>query len=664
MSDIKFCIATVRPLKQNVTLLYYIPQELRDTVTIGTFVTVPIKLREVIAIVTELHDSLPSSKFQLRNITSVIQELTDVRYFPFLQILARYYQIKKESFFVHAWNFLVTKKKNNAILRDNNAHIKCSIAILTAEQKQIVDKILPNIIESQHTVSLIHGVTGSGKTECYKALIRETMALDKIVLLLLPEVALAQAFEYRLKLEMPDIIIHGFHSANSKNDRNLLFEALQKNYPMLIIGVHLPIMLPMAKLGLIIVDEEHDAGYQEKTHPKMNTKEIALIRGQQYNIPVILGSATPSINTLYNVEHKSWRLYTLNRRFSGSFPYVEKVSLLTKDKRLSFWISKRLEEEIRIRLEKKEQTLIFLNRRGMHFFVQCSCCSFVFMCNACAVSLTLHEKNMLHCHYCARTTILGKQCPQCSKSEKNFIKKGIGTQQIVTILTSLFPNARIARFDSDIRKKRGATEDILDNMKREVIDILVGTQAIARGFHFERVSLVGIIWADLHFHRPVYNAVEHAMQQLIQIAGRAGRSNFTSDNRVIVQTISDQVAFSFLSEQQYIALYKQECIQRKQFLYPPYVRLAEIELKNEDEAALNLDAQHMVTLLQKYIAERKLDTHILGPTKPPIPKIDNVYYQKLYLKSAQMSDIIYLYESMSRHAFTTRHFFVPNVITL
>lgn len=268
------------------------------------------------------------------------------------------------------------------------------------------------------------------------------------------------------------------------------------------------------------------------------------------------------------------------------------------------------------------------------------------------------------CHYCARTISLAKQCPQCTKSEKNFIKKGIGTQQIVTILQSLFPKANIARLDADVRKKRGATEDILEKMKEGKTDILVGTQAIARGLHFERVSLVGIIWADLHFHLPIYNAVEQAMQQLIQIAGRAGRSDQTKDNLVILQSISPSEALSHVSEQDYMTLYNKECTHRKQFLYPPFIRLSEIELRNKNEQTLEEESQKIAQTLIEYSINNNMKVQILGPTKPAIPKINDIYYMKLYLKSEHISDTIKLYQHVSKYMYKSTHFFVPNSTSL
>jgi len=664
MNEKKGTVAIVRPLKQNVSLSYRIPEDFRSVVTIGTFVIIPIKNREVIGVVTSLYSEKQPSSFALRDIIGVKKELSDALYLAFLKTISWYYQVKKEFFFTHLWNFLNSDNKKDKKVTVEAQDTQQIMPTLTKEQQEIVDVIAPDIITPKNSISLIHGVTGSGKTECYKALIKEAILAKKIALLLLPEVTLAQAFEHRLKKEMPDVTIYGFHSGNSKKERAAVFDALQQSNPILIIGVHLPIMLPIATLGLIIIDEEHDSGYQEKNHPKLNTKEIALFRGQQYNIPVVLGSATPSITTLYNIEHKSWRLFSLHTRFSGSFPIVKQVSLLEKDRRKSFWISKQLEREIANRLEKKEQTLIFLNRRGLHFFVQCSACSFIFTCSSCAVSLTLHENNTLMCHYCARTMQLAKRCPQCTKSEKNFIKKGTGTQQLVTMLHSLFPQATIARLDADVRKKTGATENVLEKMQNGSIDILVGTQSIARGLHFEKVSLVGIIWADLHFHLPIYNAVEHAMQQLIQVAGRAGRSNTTKENLVVVQTMTNHQALSYLSEKEYRNLYQQECANRKQFSYPPFVRLAEIELRNKDEKLLEVESQKIVKTLEEYNMQKGMSVRILGPTKPAITKIDNVYYMKLYLKSRQISDIIQLYKYISENNYESKHFFIPNSTSL
>lgn len=355
---------------------------------------------------------------------------------------------------------------------------------MTPEQKKVTDFLLNAFDNGVYTPTVLHGVTGSGKTEVYKQLFLHALAHHKTALLLLPEVTLAIAFENRLKKEMPHAPLYGFHSGKTPKEKTIIWNNLKNNVPMIIIGVHLPILLPIANLGCIVVDEEHDTGYQEKKHPKINSKEAALIRARCANIPIVLGSATPSINTLYAVKTKGWNFFQLTQRFSGTLPSVNIVSLTTNKNRREFWISTELEHHIHDRLFKKEQTIIFINRRGFSFFVQCKQCSFIFTCTSCSVSLTLHEDDHLLCHYCNATHALPKKCPTCSISATNFLKKGIGTQKVVSILEKMFPQARIARADMDTTAKKNVWQKTVADMIEGNIDILVGTQTITKGFHF------------------------------------------------------------------------------------------------------------------------------------------------------------------------------------
>jgi primosomal protein N' (replication factor Y) (superfamily II helicase) len=650
----------VRPIRRNVELWY----TMADTCLIaqGNLVRIPLRNRLEIAQVIKIEQTNPGFNFALREIDAVLQNGIDQNYQRFLDTLSWYYQIKKEYFIAKLRAFFESKEKKQettTVVADTQR----VMLSLTTEQKAIVDAIIPDIIDQKHLVSLIAGVTGSGKTECYKALMHEAILTRKSVILLLPEVSLSQSFEIRLKKEMPELPIFGFHSASSKKEKNAVYDAINQQKPIIIVGVHLPIMLPISNLGLIIIDEEHDPGYQEKNHPKMNTKEIALFRAHIYNIAIVLGSATPSITSFYNTQERGWKLYTLKKRFSGCFPQVQTVLLLEKDKRPSFWITKRLQTEIQKRLDKQEQVLLFLNRRGMCFFVQCTSCSFCFSCSACAVSLTLHEEKQLVCHYCARSIVLPESCPNCKKAD-SFLKKGIGTQQLVSIIQTLFPTARVARFDRDVSKKKGFVSDLMEKMQRGEIDILIGTQSITRGLHFNRVSLVGIIWADLHMHLPMFNALETTMQQLVQIAGRAGRSNQVSESVVIAQTMTNHEVFSYLSEIEYHKLYTQEITQRKQFLYPPFVRFSEIELRSPDEAILEKEAVEIAEIVSIQITNRTLSVTILGPTKPLISKIEHIHIRKIYLKSANIKEAISLFLCIASKKYVSKRYFIPNVTTL
>ena len=508
---------------------------------------------------------------------------------------------------------------------------------------------------------VLHGVTGSGKTEIYKQLIMRAIANNKTVIFLLPEITLALAFERRLKQELADIAIFGFHSGVTKKEKRDLWQQLVAHKSILIIGVHLPILLPIANLGLIIIDEEHAINYQEKKHPKVNSKEAALLRAKLNGIPIILGSATPAFSTLYNVKTKKWYFFQLRQRFSGTFPQIQMVLLTDKKERKNFWVSDQLERAITRRLEKKEQTIIFLNRRGFSFFVQCKACSFIFSCNNCSVSLTLHEKNILTCHYCGFVQQLPATCPTCHAGDKQLLKKGIGTQRVVTILKHLFPQANIARADSDTSMKKKHWQEIMQNFSAGNIDILVGTQTITKGLHFPRVTLVGILWADLHLHFPMFNATETAVQQLIQVAGRAGRNH--EDSLVIVQAMMDYPAFSYLNERDYLKFYQHEMQTRKDLGYPPYKRLVEIELKCIDEVVIGREAVHIMHRLQLIGEKKKLPVQVLGPAQPPVSKIKNIHMRKLYIKGSNINDLIFLFQTINQSQYKSNIFFTPNPVT-
>ncbi|MDZ4152700.1 MAG: primosomal protein N', partial [Methylicorpusculum sp.] len=394
----------------------------------------------------------------------------------------------------------------------------------------------------------------------------------------------------------PTVILYSFHSATSVKLKKQVWQALLKKEACVIIGVHVPVLLPHPNLGLIIVDEEHEAGYQEKKHPKVNSKEAAILRASLHKIPIVLGSATPSIASLYNVKHRGWHFFQLKKRFAGAFPKIKTVSLTEKKgARRSFWISKELELAIGEQLRKQEQTIIFLNRRGFSFFVQCKACSFVVSCANCSVSLTLHGNNQLTCHYCGYAIPMPTKCPGCKASEDQLLKKGIGTQQIVSILEKLFPTARIGRADLDVTSKKNIWQQTVTAFELGTLDILVGTQTITKGFHFPNVSLVGIIWADLNLHFPVYNSAETTLQQIIQVAGRAGRQK--PDSTIIVQSMIEHPIFRFMHEIDYLNFYTHELHNREELSYPPYGRLIEIELKHVHEQMVEQDANNLAEKL-------------------------------------------------------------------
>lgn len=636
-------------------LTYSVPATINGNLQ-GTVVKVPLKHMLVSAyVIAQVNELKIKPNFEIKPMHSIEIFPNDQLHKTFLKQLSAYYQVDSLHFIKRIKQFV--NQEAEPALDAHAAHLSPQEIILTPEQQHIVDALEPTIAAGQYTPALIHGVTGSGKTEIYKQLMRTAFDKGKTTLLLLPEVSLALRFEQILKAQLPAHYgIFGFHSGTRPKEKKQLWQSLLEGKPLIIIGVHIPVLLPIANLGLILIDEEHETGYQEKKHPKVNSKEAALMRAALYKIPVVLGSATPSIWSLYNAKQKNWKFFSLQKRYAGAFPAVKVVLLSNKERRPQFWITKELQTAIADRLSKKEQVIIFLNRRGYSFFVQCKNCSFVFSCAACSVSLTLHGTDQLNCHYCGHTQSLAKSCSSCSSEQ--LLKKGIGTQQVVTILEQLFPSARIGRADMDVSSKKKLWKQTMDDFDSGTIDILVGTQTITKGFHFPKVTLVGILWADLNLHFPVYNAAETTLQQLIQVAGRAGRCQ--AGAQVIVQAMMDHPVFKYLNEVDYLRFYESELTARASVGYPPCLRLAEIELKSSDEQTLDTEALQLALALNSIISQCTVEARVLGPAKPPVSKIKNTHARKIYLKSASMGTIIELYKKIDHRNFKSSIFFTPN----
>jgi len=630
-------------------LTYRVPDQYAKDNLVGRLVQVPLRNRLVPAFVERQFDHFQEQPtFTIKELKSLHTFPLDNCYMPFITQLSEYQQIDPLIMLKRLIQFLATEKKhdepNQDILEETTK------VLLTNDQQKIYNSIAEQLKDSSYTPNLLHGVTGSGKTEIYKKLLTKNYNYQKSSIVLLPEVTLALQFEQHFKKTL-SIPVYSFHSGTTAKEKRILWQLLLKSEPIVIIGVHLPLMLPISNLGLIIVDEEHEAGYQEKKHPKINTKEGALFRAQLYKIPILLGSATPSLSSLYNVTKRNWNFFQLTKRYTGSFPQINIVQLLeNKNKRRNFWISKELENAVSERLQKKEQSIIFLNRRGICFFVQCKTCSHTFSCSHCSVSLTLHNNNELRCHYCGYTTQMPTICPSCKKT--SFLKKGVGTQQIVSVLEKLFPKARIARADLDTTVKKKQWQQTIEQFNNGEIDIIVGTQTITKGYHFPGVTLVGILWAELNLNFPIFNAAETTLQQLIQVAGRAGRAN--KNSLVIVQTMANHDIFRFINEVDYLKFYQTEIKNRELLSYPPCGRLAEIELINNNENIVEKEAQKIVGILSY-----NKNITILGPSAPPVAKIKNKYRRRIYIKSKSFFTLIDSYKKVRKIKLQSHLYFTP-----
>lgn len=651
-------------------LTYKIPESWDTKDLNDAVITVPLKNRVVPALVIKTlkhppgftvgRSTVPPKQFEIKEAVGKDHLPDDPLYANFIKKISQLYFTPPKLFYRRIRKFVhqSTVSKQPA-RKDETSFINTQVESikLTAEQAAVVDYVIPQIKKSgndsghgQYAPTLLHGVTGSGKTEIYKKIISFCIEQQKTCLLIIPEVSLSIQFEHLLSQQLPKVPIFSFHSASKTKEKKQLWDRLKEKKPCLIIGVHQPVMLPISNLGCIIVDEEHEAGFQEKKHPKINSKEMALWRAKQYNIPILLGSATPSINSLHNAKAHNWKKFHLTKRFSGDFPTIKTVKIDKPIGRKNFWITRELQKEITKRLETKEQTLIYLNRRGYSFFVQCKQCGYTFICPNCSVSLTLHNtrndsnEKILSCHYCDHKQKNPTCCSECKAPEKELRKRGIGTQQVVNILQELFPQAKIARADLDTTKKKREWRETVKKFENGEIDILVGTQTITKGYHFPKVTLVGIIWADLNAHFPVFNANETTLQQLIQVAGRAGRQS--KDSLVIAQIMHDHPIFSYLNEKQYLDFCEEEMKFRKETLYPPFGRLVQIELKNTDKKQIEADSKHLFeVLIEKNL--QNIDTKnsfvsILGPTKPLVHRIQKTEIRHIFLKSSSFKAIFTL----------------------
>jgi len=640
-------------------LWYAVPTTWQQSYLVGTIVRVPLKNRTEQAVVLRQQHSQPSVSFNIRPALNIESVPTDPHYHSFIQKLAWYYRTKPIHLIKRIRMFVGQKEKDRKIDEESEHSVHGPILPpLTDEQQTTYQFVADTLHAHEYAPTVLHGVTGSGKTEIYKRLLCDAITHQQSALLLLPEVTLALQFERLLRTQLPhNIIIRGFHSATSIKHKREMWQALLDKQPQVIIGVHMPLLLPLPHLGIIIIDEEHEAGYQEKKHPKINTVHAALMRAQLHRIPILLGSATPSLNSLYNVKHRGWHFFELKKRFAGAFPTIKTVLLSDKKRRRNFWISNELEEAITDRLAKKEQVIIFLNRRGFSFFVQCKICSFIFECTSCSVSLTLHNEGRLTCHYCGYTKQLPTTCPSCSADEKKFLKKGVGTQRIVTILQKLFPFARIARADMDTTSKKKHWQQTVKDFERGNIDILVGTQSITKGYHFPNVTLVGILWADLQLHVPHYRASETALQQLIQVAGRAGRQH--AGSLVIVQAMADHHLFSFIDETKYMQFYEYEIQKRALLQYPPAARLVAIELKHRTAEMVEQESDRVAQQLHQLIADQSASIILLGPAKPPVHKIQQIETRIIYLKGSSLTTLYTLCDQIEWHRLKSTVYFTP-----
>ncbi len=543
----------------------------------------------------------------------------------------------------------ILEVRTEMFLRNPVSIEKCEEAgiRLSPEQRAISEGVLQDFEALQEgkdipRVSLIHGITGSGKTEVYIAIIEEIVKRGRQAIMLIPEISLTYQTLMRFYRHFGDRV-SVMNSTLSESEKSDQFERARRGEIDVIIGPRSALFTPFPRIGTIIMDEEHESSYKNESMPKYHTREVAEKIASMQNGVVVLGSATPSLESYYQAKEGKYRLYELSRRLTGgTLPSVEITDLREELRAGNHSIlSRRLSELVSDRLAKGQQTMLFLNRRGFSGFVSCRSCGFVPKCPHCSVSLSLHRGGRLLCHYCGYEEPMPDKCPECGSPYISGFHAG--TEQAESFLSGQFPKARILRMDADTTRTKGSYEKILSSFANEEADILIGTQMIVKGHDFPNVTLVGILLADQSLNASDYRSAERTFQLLTQAAGRAGRGKYPGD--VVIQTYEpEHYSIVHAAHQNYEEFYREEMVYRKLLRYPPAEHLLAIQIISRSEEHASLFAHKTRALLEQLTAaarEKNPDRLLfIGPAPAVLEKLRDEYRYVIYVKSPDYDTLI------------------------
>ena len=532
---------------------------------------------------------------------------------------------------------LNTLEKNNILIQrryeisrfDASEQNLSTFKTLAPSQEVALEEIKTSFKDKQ--VTLLHGVTGSGKTEIYVELIKEQLEKGKQVLFLLPEIALTTQLIQRLSAYFGDFI-GIYHSKFNQNERVEIWNNVLRNNPKrfrIILGARSSIFLPFSDLGLIIVDEEHENSFKQyDPSPRYNARDCAIVLGHMYKAKVLLGSATPSLESFYNAQNGKYGFVSLKERFGGiQLPEIFCADLKKerRQKSMNSHFSSFLVDTMRDVLNKGEQIILFQNRRGYTPMWQCEICNWTPKCKNCDVSLTYHKQtNSLKCHYCGHHSPPIGTCSACGSNRLKML--GFGTEKIEDELSIMLPDKVIKRMDLDSTRSKNAYSNIINEFENRQIDILIGTQMVTKGLDFDNVSLVGILDADMLLNRADFRAFERSYHLMSQVAGRSGRKH--KRGQVIIQTGDpDHWVIQKIIDHDYEGFYNSEIIERKNFFYPPFYKIIDITLKHKEENALDVSSIELAGKLKEVFKER-----VLGPEYPVVRRVKNMYLKKITLK--------------------------------
>ncbi|GAP72588.1 replication restart helicase PriA [Candidatus Symbiothrix dinenymphae] len=635
-------IEVILPVPLADTFTYFVPAELEARVVCGGLVEVIFGHKKYYGIVASIGGKSSVDAAVIKPIVAVpdAPPAVDARQLQFWEWLAGYYLCRQGEVFKAALppafiekGLLHSFKKRNLRGLSSLRNLSC----LNSLQEQALLEIKACLQDKN--VCLLHGVTSSGKTEIYTHLIQETLDAGRQVLYLLPEIALTTQITGRLRQFFGERL-GVYHSQINHHERKEIWEAVTSyqlpvtsyqlpitNYHI-ILGARSAVFLPFRNLGLVIVDEEHEPSYkQQDPAPRYHARNAAIMLASMHGAKVVLGSATPSVESFYNAQTGKYGYVHLEKRFEDTeLPRIIPVDVqeLRRTKQMKSIFSPLLQEAMRAALDKGEQVLLFQNRRGFAPVISCKICDWTPKCRFCDISLTYHKQsNRLKCHYCGHAYTLPTQCPECG-GELGFV--GYGTEKVEEEIRALFSTAAVERMDTDTTSTKKAFEDIIARLESGQTQILIGTQMISKGLDFEKVGLVGILNADALMNHPDFRAYERAYQLMSQVSGRAGRRKERGE--VILQTSHiDHALIQSVLQQNYTEMYTTQMQERELFRYPPLFRLIHITLKHRlDDTVRDLSEAFAAQLREK------LGDRVLGPDRPAVGKIQNLYLRQIVLK--------------------------------
>ncbi|PGS80372.1 primosomal protein N' [Bacillus cereus] len=516
---------------------------------------------------------------------------------------------------------------------------------LTEEQKQVITPILSSITNETYNPFLLYGVTGSGKTEVYLQSIAAVLKKGKEAIVLVPEIALTPQMVDRFKGRFGSQVAV-LHSALSVGEKYDEWRKILRKEVKVVVGARSAVFAPFENLGIIIIDEEHESSYKQEDNPRYHARDVAVWRGQYHKCPIVLGSATPTLESFARAKKGVYELLTMEKRMNEqALPTVEIVDMreeLRDGNRSMF--SKALHEKIADRLEKKEQMVLFLNRRGHSTFVMCRDCGYVVQCPHCDISLTYHKMNhRLKCHYCSYEENMPTECPACQSTYIRFF--GTGTQKVEEEITKLFPEARVIRMDVDTTSRKGMHEKLLKAFGEEKADILLGTQMIAKGLDFPKVTLVGVLTADTMLHLPDFRASEKTYQLLTQVSGRAGRHELPGE--VVIQTYTpEHYSIELAKNQQYDVFFDQEMQMRRTRQYPPYYYVVLVTVSHPELLKAVQVTEKIASYLRTHCSQQ---TMVLGTVASAIPRIKDRYRYQCMIKYKREPNLKNVLKMVNEH---------------